>query len=186
VALNGSSQYLSRASTTDLNLGDEDFTFQVWIKPDVNTGTRNIIDKLINPYLQYAVYMASGVPNLWLNGASRVAWGAALSSGTWYLIHAWHDAANNVVGIVVDAGTPVTASYSGGLSQSVQDFNLGRYAGGSSYVDGVLDEVAVWKRVLTSDDRTALYNGGSGLAYPFAAGSAVVPWQVLVSGQTVG
>jgi len=33
---------------------------------------------------------------------------------------------------------------------------------------GRIDEVAVWSRLLTSDERTEVYNGGSGLAYPFS------------------
>lgn len=31
----------------------------------------------------------------------------------------------------------------------------------------VIDEVAIWSRVLTSDERTELYNSGSGFFYPF-------------------
>lgn len=31
-----------------------------------------------------------------------------------------------------------------------------------------IDEVGFWNRTLTSDERTSLFNGGNGLAYPFA------------------
>lgn len=41
------------------------------------------------------------------------------------------------------------------------------------YFDGVLDEFGVWERTLTSDERTALYNGGAGLAYPFSTGQTI-------------
>ena len=34
------------------------------------------------------------------------------------------------------------------------------------YHDGLIDEVGVWSRLLTADEKTALYNSGSGLAYP--------------------
>ena len=30
-------------------------------------------------------------------------------------------------------------------------------------MNGRIDEVGIWKRVLTSDERTAIYNGGAGL-----------------------
>jgi len=36
------------------------------------------------------------------------------------------------------------------------------------YFDGRIDEVGLWKRVLTTAERTALYNSGAGVADPFA------------------
>jgi hypothetical protein len=34
-------------------------------------------------------------------------------------------------------------------------------------VNGQIDEVAIWSRVLTSDERTELFNAGAGKFYPF-------------------
>ena len=34
-------------------------------------------------------------------------------------------------------------------------------------ITGAMDEVAIWDRVLTSDERAELYNAGSGFFYPF-------------------
>ena len=34
--------------------------------------------------------------------------------------------------------------------------------------DGLIDEVGLWRRVLTPAERTTLYNCGAGLTYPFA------------------
>jgi len=36
-----------------------------------------------------------------------------------------------------------------------------------TFMDGVLDEVGVWSRALTSTEITSLYNSGDGLTYPF-------------------
>jgi hypothetical protein len=48
-------------------------------------------------------------------------------------------------------------------------FDLGaNSAAGGLHWDGALDEWGFWARTLTSDERAALYNGGAGLAYPFA------------------
>ena len=44
---------------------------------------------------------------------------------------------------------------------------------GYAHVDGILDEIGFWKRVLTPDERVALYNSGEGLAFPLNA--VVVP-----------
>jgi len=43
--------------------------------------------------------------------------------------------------------------------------NPGSYSG--FYFDGRIDEVALWNRLLTQEDVTALYNNGEGLTYPF-------------------
>lgn len=37
--------------------------------------------------------------------------------------------------------------------------------------DGMLDEVGIWSRALSSGEVTSLYNGGAGLQYPFSAPS---------------
>ena len=45
--------------------------------------------------------------------------------------------------------------------------NPGSYSG--FYFDGRIDEVALWNRLLTQEDVTALYNNGEGLTYPFTS-----------------
>ena len=39
---------------------------------------------------------------------------------------------------------------------------LGKYAGGTHYFNGLMDEVGVWNKELTSDEVTELYNNGNG------------------------
>lgn len=76
----------------------------------------------------------------------------------------------------VNDGAAVTTSYSGtpeGLSTA--EFRVGQDGPGESY-SGDIDELGVWTRALTSQERADLYNGGSGLAYPFGGGGgSVVP-----------
>jgi hypothetical protein len=35
------------------------------------------------------------------------------------------------------------------------------------FLEGVMDEIGAWKRPLSDDEITTLYNGGSGITYPF-------------------
>lgn len=161
--------YLSRASTADINLGDEDFTIQYWIRAESwNALNSNVVDKLSGTTGYSSYVSAAGVPILYLNSGARATWGAALSTGVWYQVIAWHDAAGNQAGIVVNAGTPVTGAYAGGVTGHAGALNVGRYSGGLANVDGLLDMVAIWKRVLSGAERTQLYNGGVGLDYPFS------------------
>jgi hypothetical protein len=55
------------------------------------------------------------------------------------------------------------------IFNSANAFAIGGRSDGAAgnFVDGIIDEVGVWNRVLTSDEVTELYNGGAGLAYPF-------------------
>jgi hypothetical protein len=87
----------------------------------------------------------------------------------WYHIICWHDSVNNVIGISINDGTPDTAAHSTGSFDSTTDFVLGCAADLVGFLNGSIDEVGFWKgRVLGSAERSELYNGGLGLAYPFA------------------
>lgn len=44
---------------------------------------------------------------------------------------------------------------------------IGANANNSNSFGGRIDEVGIWSRALTSDERTELYNSGNGITYPF-------------------
>ncbi len=48
-----------------------------------------------------------------------------------------------------------------------QQMTLGATNYGSGWWTGNMDEIGVWNRCLTSDERTELYGSGSGNPYPF-------------------
>jgi hypothetical protein len=112
------------------------------------------------PQLNWRTYNSSET-------VSVAQWGSSFSLSTWYCIHAWHDSAANQIGVVVNAGTPVTAAAASGVHADTADFRIGsrQFVGFEAYFDGIIDEVGFWRRVLTSQERTDLYNGGAGLAY---------------------
>ncbi len=53
---------------------------------------------------------------------------------------------------------------------NAQTFYVGASSGGD-FIDGQLDESAIWSRAITDTEITSLYNGGLGLTYPFGAGA---------------
>lgn len=91
----------------------------------------------------------------------------ALSNGVWCYVVAWHDATNDQIGICVNNGTPNTVAYSDGIFDGNAPFRIGALASSSNIYmwHGQLDEISIWARVLTGDERTELYNSGNGLAY---------------------
>ena len=89
------------------------------------------------------------------------------SIGSWYCIEAYHDATNSLAGIRVNNGTADTSAVTGSMGSAQKQFFLGAYTTATSGTkwDGLIDEVAIWRRLLTTDERTALYASGAGLPW---------------------
>jgi hypothetical protein len=92
------------------------------------------------------------------------------SLSTWYFYVCWHDSVNNTINLQINNGTPISKSYSAGVATSSARFALGALLSNNSpyapyAMDGLIDEASFWKRVLTSDERTWLYNSGNGRGY---------------------
>ena len=54
-----------------------------------------------------------------------------------------------------------------GLNTTNGKLTVGARSGGTSEITAMIDEVAVFNRALTSTEVATLYNGGTGLSYPF-------------------
>lgn len=89
-----------------------------------------------------------------------------LSNGTWYFFVAGYDGSQTF--FYTNNGTPNTTTYSSGIYSGSNTLYLGWAFDGGTEVD--IAGVAFWKRALTSNERSWLYNAGSGqsnyLSYP--------------------
>lgn len=181
----GGNQYLSHADNADLSVGDEDFTLQFWVKAESFVSFNTIANKgwtssAPHSWIAFVNTSDSNKPTFRVDGGGgdvNVVAAAGLSTGTWYCVHVWHDSVNNLIGISVDAGTAVTQAHSLGVQDSGNPFQIGAVdqTGFGLFWDGLIDQVGFWKRVLTSGERTALYNGGAGLAYAAMSGGDTTP-----------
>lgn len=93
----------------------------------------------------------------------------ALSTSTWYYI------------VVTQNGTTwelfLNGSSQGTTTMGTATFGDNSFRIGESYAGGgagksTNDIVTIWDRVLTGTEITNLYNGGSGIQYPFSAGGS--------------
>jgi hypothetical protein len=171
--------YFSIADNADLSTGDIDLFFSAWFFPTANPASnRGIFGKWFTIGNQREYLLSHLAPSNQVaffvsnNGSANTSVTAssfgALSLNQWHYIEAWHNANANEIGVAVN-GTENTTAHSTGVFDSTAAFNLGSFnSTGSGAVTGRIDEVGFWKRVLTNDERSALYNNGSGLAYPFA------------------
>jgi hypothetical protein len=169
-----SNNFFSRADNADLSTGDVDFTIAAWVKIESKGAHRFIVSKEDGSNGEYRLSYNSGDDTFTFSayGASGFGSGNGVNAATlgspstavWYYIIAWHDSAANTLNISVNDGAVDSISFSGGVYDGAGVFRIGGNAF-SQYFDGVIDEVGFWKRKLTEEERTALYNSGNGLSY---------------------
>ena len=165
------SESLSVADNPELSMGDFDFTLAGWVYFDALTAT-GLVGKWNAAMEEYLVYYDGTNLRFYVsaNGATNasIANSQAISTATWYFFVAWQDAAANTINLSVNNNTPASLSHSTGVFNGASALRLGHNAEGSTWLNGRLDSVSLWKRLLTADERTQLYNAGTGLEYPFA------------------
>jgi hypothetical protein len=178
----GSTQYFSRASEASLQFGDSDFTVAAWIynlqtpaaqkfcvSKYAQTGNQREWALWYAPIDRFRFYVSPDG----ISTASNVVANqfGAVGIGSWNLVVAYHDAANNTIGISVNAGSIDSLAHSTGVYSGSAEFVIGRVLPSTGPWYGRIGPVAIWKSaasaggVLTTAQRTALYASGAGLAY---------------------
>ncbi len=185
------SKYFEIADNANLSGGDVDFSIGAWVRlSSTGTGVNKCIagkwgttgnqreyvlfwDSASNRFVFWI--SVSGTTNDVTRSAST--FGAPASNGVeWCYVFAYHDSVNNVVGISVNAGTRDTTSHSTGVKDGTSQFHIGALRPASIwYMDGDIQQVAVWKEVKSTGDVSSIYNGGSGLAYSSWDAGGIVP-----------
>mgnify|MGYP001592825370 FL=1 len=180
-----SSEKLSRADSATLSMGDIDYSFCCWVKFTTLTSNagngRGIMGKFDigageREWLLYwndyegssLYYVLSSTGNVAEQTALRASSFGAPSTGVWYFVVCWYDAAANTANIQVNNSTVDSTSYTGGSNNGGAVFLFGKYANSSIwdiYHNGLIDEAMVAKRVWTAAERTYLYNSGAGRTY---------------------
>lgn len=167
-------EYFERTDNASLSVGDIDFTFSMWLQLESKSANMFALAKALDDLTGYeysVVYNTSldrmrfvvqdASNNFGIVTASAF---GSVPTGTWIFVVVWHDATSNTLNIQINNGTVNSLSWTTGVKDSTRPFRLGAEQGGN-YWDGLIDEVGFWKRVLTSFERTQLYNSGNGLPY---------------------
>jgi hypothetical protein len=182
---------LSRASEAALQTGDVDYTIEAWVNTESNGTYLGVVNKA-NTFggtvaIEYSLFYDQAaarwsftVGNGTTGSVNVTATAAgAPSNGTWYHLIAYHDAAGDLIGIVVNNGTPATASSAsitpGTTTRPLYLGAIENSAAPQNHMDGRIGPVRLWKRVLSGAERTQLYNGGLGLAYSSFVGAKARP-----------
>lgn len=168
------SEFLSHTSNSDLQTGDVDWTISLWFKATSTAALQSVLSKhnetsgnaeysiLITTDPVVRVYTFRATDSQAIINSS-----VTLSNGTWYHVVTSHDATADTISVWVNL-TADSAGTGGALQAAgTAPFYIGGRAYAASLLpfDGMIDQVGLWKRVLTSQERTDLYNGGAGLSY---------------------
>ncbi len=175
-----SSQRVQSNTNSDLQTGDVDFTIAAWVWLASKSDIRYIVtkDSAVNPNREFAMYYDNSTDRYKFetyngSGSTRTATANVFGSpatGAWHFVVGWHDAVNDTVNIQVNLGSTNSASTAAmPIAAGTSQFVIGFRQGGSAarHMDGRIDEVGYWKRVLTQREIRHLYKGYAGRTYPF-------------------
>ncbi|MBL8091411.1 MAG: hypothetical protein KF758_02410 [Anaerolineales bacterium] len=171
---NGTNQSLQVSDNSSISMGNNDFTIGGWVNIDTLTHLRALMGKGpsngANVGYEYILEYDPGPNEFWFSVGNGTTYGSITdftpSTSTWYFLVAWHDSANDMLYLQVNNGTPASASYSSGSYDSSHNLFIGKAGGyNGGYMDGLIDEAFIYKRVLTEGERTWLYNSGDGRTY---------------------
>jgi hypothetical protein len=176
--LSSNAEYLDISSNASLSTGDIDFTICGSVYVNSSATAQTLFSRYGNFQREYLVDVTSSgyVRSIMSTDATNtvtITSTSTLTSTTWYFICTWHDAANNLMGLSINNGTPVTGTIStvyGGTGPLIFG-SQGAYGS----LSGRLDEFTFYKRLLTSDEREWLYNSGTGRAYCEVSDSCATP-----------
>ncbi len=172
------SEYLSIADNASLSTGDIDFTIAAWVYLDSLSGALTVASKIDSGEFEWQLIVDSGRADravFQITDPDGASLGLAdssnfggLSLATWYFIVAWHDSVGNTVNIQVNNATLNSVGTSGAPTDGSAAFAIGARATPGVYWDGRIDSVSFWKRVLTPQERTKLWNCTNGLDHNFS------------------
>lgn len=166
--VSSSSESLSKTNTEDLSIDNTSFSITGWVKlrDSSLSGNRYILSKTDSGTGdEYAIDINAGKFRFWIATNATyviVTNTTSLSSETWYFIACVYDKDALTIALSVNNGSSASKSTSGTVPDNGgSSFRFGCYRTGS-YSSFDIDEVGFWKRGLTSDEITELYNSGSG------------------------
>jgi len=167
-------QYLSY--TDPAPFGDIDFTCSLWFKREsfsadaVPFGGGKAFGLTLSTYF----FLIGADGRLFFmfgdGGVNAYTPTTPYNDTNWHHVIGWHDAAANTINLQVDGGAVFSSNTGGAFPSSIDGpsgIGRGYYSNVMTYFDGLIDEVGLWRRLLTPAERTALYNAGNGVTYPF-------------------
>lgn len=168
-------EWLSAPSHANLVMGDNAFTVAGWLFPITGGDASGIVIRKGAPASAGGEWALSRTATTGLmsyrvrnaaNSTSVLADIGSILNSVWGFFLIEHDPTGDVIAGEVNRGTRVTAALAGGSFIGNSALAIGGDTGGAVELKGHMDEVAIWRRLLTTPEKDRLYNSGNGMAYP--------------------
>lgn len=167
-------EYLSVANNAELQVGDIDFSISCWCYFTAAAGIQYVFCKTA-AFFPYALSYNN------VGGADEMKFEAyfnntvvktgAFAINTWMHVVCINDSVANQCTIIINDGTPTSNAHGAfANTDGAGDLRIGGSDASGQYLAGRVDEIGLWKRVLTAGEITTLYGGGTPPAYPFSGG----------------
>lgn len=179
VSLDGAYDYVEIGDLSGLE-SDGDLSFSLWVRPSDVVGAQgllNVYTSFSNSAGEFYLSFSTTTLQYWLNNeAWKKLGGVTIAADTWYHIVATYKDIDNAAdataagtasrlyinGTEQDAGAGTgTFPASGAISGSGLKTIIGGYYSSGYVLNGLMDEVAIFNRVLSSSDVTDIYNSGT-------------------------
>jgi subtilisin-like proprotein convertase family protein len=154
-----SSSYISAANSSLLNITGS-FALEAWINQSASsTSAKGIIAKggSLGTTLRYALRLTNKRIFLLINGATRLVskTSTSIEPNTWYHVCSVFNSSTGEHSLYINGVLDSSSTYSSTLPNSNLDSLYIGISGNSSPFNGMLDEVRIWNRALTSSEAGA-------------------------------
>ena len=176
-SLDGVNDYVSVGNLLNFD-GSTPFSLSCWFNPNNVSGFKPLISNMIGSptYQGIELQISSNVLRVFLNNTSgtnsiRFSGSTTFTPSAWYHAVFTYDGSKDISGcnLYFNSSLETKTSTVNNLTGSIYSGSntyLGTGQNFTLYNSGLLDEVGIWNRVLTSTEATELYNSGAAKQYP--------------------
>lgn len=144
------------------DFGSNDFTIQLWADFNTTTsGEQTLIEKFNGQAGPGWTFTLPGMSDLQFYAGWQMDAPVTIPTGVWQEFVV--ERSGSQFSMFWDDNLVATATFSGDLSASSNPLLIGARDGGQNFrVNGVIDDVAIWDRALSTTEIASLWNGGAG------------------------
>jgi hypothetical protein len=165
-----SSQYLSHADATGLNIVGVDYSIQAWFY--TTSSSQTVVSKRTGGFgnreygINYTFGTGSSNPVQIQNGDYTAIASSNVANSAWtHVVFTFNNTSKAAI-LYVNGSSAATATQSGTGPGGTSNFYIGADPTPGVFMNGNIALVGVWRsRILSAGDVTLLYNSGAGLSY---------------------
>jgi len=175
-SFDGSTKYVTLANSPDSTLISNAWTISYWMNKAWNPSS--IMASIVsNDNSSWARQFVAWINTSWQfyferAGAQIASWWTIMSNSTWYNVVVSYNWTNVISYLNAWAANTTNTMTALPTTANVLNFGRRQYTGSNKYFYWLIDEVCIRDRVLSSWERTELYNSGSWVQYSATASTS--------------